>query len=174
MECELCAVSKATQRISRSKEVDYSATKPFEHCSWDMLKIFKGYNSDKYILHLCCKATSFQFVYTYCHKFNALGIIKQIFAIIEAWGFKVLFICLDGEKSLQIQFDNFIQSKGTIAECTPTDMHEQNGDSEKSGRDLSIAACTTQIEARLSHNLWPECYKDAGYKKNRTPIKRLG
>ncbi len=54
--------------------------------------------------------------------FNTTAIIKDAFAIIEnRFNRKIVFFCSEGEKSLRIEYSEFIASKGIIYKLSAPD-----------------------------------------------------
>ena len=72
IECETCSIAKHTQQISRRREHEFPATRPFERLAFDIISLGEpGYNGDKYIMHFYCMYSKFNFVYTAKNKDKA-------------------------------------------------------------------------------------------------------
>jgi hypothetical protein len=175
-ECESCAISKATQMISRKSVVEEPENGvPFDRTTWDMVGFSEGYNGDRYMSHFQCRQYKFNLVFTHPRKSDALGIFQDAFKYVETqYQGKIRYVRLDGETSLQSNFDRFLAEKGIKSERTATYTPAQNGGAERSGRVIVTKARAMRIEASLPANMWPETVKAAGYVANRTPIQRLG
>ena len=72
IECEACLLVKYTQQISRRREHEYLATRPFERLAFDIITLGElGYNGDRYVMHFYCTYSKFNFVYTAKNKNKA-------------------------------------------------------------------------------------------------------
>ena len=176
IDCEVCSLSKATRVVSRSPKVEIPAGDTlFAHCSWDMLEASTGYNGDQYISHFRCEKYSFHMVWTHPRKSDAFDCLNEAESrVIHHFKSRILFLKLDMEHTFQLKFDKFCRTKGIVAERTAPNTHEQNGGSERAGKELTIKARGLRIGANLPYNMWPECYKTAAYCLNRHLLKRLG
>ena len=134
-----------------------------------------GYNQNRWISHFRCMATLMNFVYTHNSKAESTAVVKQFHALVKTrYNRTIVFIRLDGERSLGHEFDRFIETNGITAERSAAYTPEQNGAAERSGGVIIVKARAIQIGANLPSNLWPEVVKAAGYLSNRTPIAQLG
>ena len=117
----------------------------------------------------------FNLVFTHARKSDATSIIKEAFAIIETrFNGKIVFFRSDGEKSLGIEYKDFIASKGITYESSAPDTPAQNGHSERKGSILAMRARAMRIGAGLPSYLRHELIKTAGYIANRTPMQKHG
>src|SRR4051812_39681940 len=83
--CKMYSLSKGHLIISRSSKKEYTLSKkPFEHCFFDLIKMFFIYNKDNYISYLRCKTTKFQFIYTFLYKSNCNIALDKSINIIKA------------------------------------------------------------------------------------------
>ena len=72
VECEVCSISKHTQQISRRREHEHPATRPFERVAFDIITLGEpGYNGDRYVMHFYCTYSKFNFVFTSRNKDKA-------------------------------------------------------------------------------------------------------
>ncbi|KAF2834676.1 hypothetical protein M501DRAFT_1000139, partial [Patellaria atrata CBS 101060] len=53
IDCEVCAVSKATEIVSR-RPLDEPATRIFQRVSYDIVSFPPGYNGHRYLTHYHC------------------------------------------------------------------------------------------------------------------------
>jgi hypothetical protein len=72
VECEVCLLLKHTQQISRRREHEHPATRPFERLVFDIITLGElGYNGDRYIMHFYCTYSKFNFIYIAKNKDKA-------------------------------------------------------------------------------------------------------
>jgi hypothetical protein len=72
IECEVCSLAKHTQQISRRREHEHPATRPFERLAFDIITLGEpGYNGDRYVMHFYCTYSKFNFVFTSRNKDKA-------------------------------------------------------------------------------------------------------
>ena len=86
IECETCSLAKHTQQISRRREHEYPATRPFERLAFDIISLGElGYNGDRYIMHFYCTYSKFNFVFTSKNKDKAtvLPTIRKTYCLIK-------------------------------------------------------------------------------------------
>ena len=86
IECEACLLVKHTQQISRRREHEYLATRPFERLAFDIITLGElGYNGDRYVMHFYCTYSKFNFMYTAKNKDKAtvLPTIRKTYQLIK-------------------------------------------------------------------------------------------
>ena len=86
IECEAYLLAKYTQQISRRREHEYLATRPFERLAFDIITLGEsGYNGDRYVMHFYCTYSKFNFVYTAKNKDKAtvLPTIRKTYRLIK-------------------------------------------------------------------------------------------
>ena len=72
IECEVCLLAKHTQQISRRREHEYPANRPFERLAFNIIDLrVPRYNSDRYAMHFYCTYSKFNFVFTSRNKDKA-------------------------------------------------------------------------------------------------------
>ena len=72
IECEVCLLVKHTQQISRRREHEHLATRPFERLAFDIVTLRElGYNGDRYVMHFYYTYSKFNFIYTAKNKDKA-------------------------------------------------------------------------------------------------------
>jgi hypothetical protein len=175
VDCEHCAMAKATQHISKSNIKDHVRNgKPFDEIAWDMIYLREGYNGHHYLSHIRCINTGYDIVETHSSPRDALPLFIKMTTFIEQhYGFKIRFVTLDGERNLQGEFVSYCAKKGYQIQRSAPQTQAQNGAAEVSGKQLIIRMRAMRLEANLPQNLWPEIAKAAAYLGNRTPAKRL-
>lgn len=94
-------------------------------------------NRDQWVSHFSCATTDFNLVFTHPRKSDATGIIQKALNIIETrYNGKVVFFRSDGEKSLGIEFSDFISRKGITYEPSAPNTPAQSGRVIKSPSDI--------------------------------------
>ena len=69
---EVYLLLKHTQQISRRREHEYPATRPFERLVFDIITLGElGYNGDRYIMHFYYIYSKFNFIYIAKNKDKA-------------------------------------------------------------------------------------------------------
>ena len=173
VECEICAISKAHQIISRIPDKDHPQTKPFERITVDLIPMKEAFNSNTQIIHFQCGMTLFNMIFTMYSKIESPKYTRKVLELIKSMGHKVKYIHLDGESSLRKSLEEISIDYGLKIERTAPRTPEQNGQSEVNGRWIILKARALSIEARLPQNLWPQLVLTAGYLMNRTPSRKL-
>ncbi|KAI0992896.1 hypothetical protein K3495_g15288, partial [Podosphaera aphanis] len=107
-------------------------------------------------------------------KSESLKFMRKAIQLIKSLDYRVKYIHLDGESSLQRSLDELAIDEGFIVERTAPRTPEQNGQSEVNGRWIILKARAFAIEANLPQDLWPQLVVTVGYIMNRTPSRRLG
>jgi hypothetical protein len=102
IQCETYSVSKATEQISHSIEIeDLTNRLLFNRYRWDIGELTTVYNSDYYYSHLHCTMCNFIMINIHITKLEALKHIEyNINFICNVFRYTVRFIRLDGETSL--------------------------------------------------------------------------
>ena len=103
IECEVCLLAKHTQQISRRREHEFPATRPFERVAFDIITLGEpGYNGDRYVMHFYCTYSKFNFVYTAKNKDKAtvLPTIRKTHRLIKIrFHQDVVFFWSDDERA---------------------------------------------------------------------------
>ena len=176
-ECETCALSKMHRIVSRSheKEENSPTNAPFFRISYDLIAMTTAMNGQKWVSHFACTTHDFNLVYTHKSKDEASAMVRHAINVIRTrYNGKVVFFRSDGEKSLGLEFRDFISEMGITYESSAPDTPAQNGHSEKKGHLLTMKARALRIGAGLPEYLWPWIVQSAGYLMNRTPMKKHG
>jgi hypothetical protein len=72
IKCKTCLIAKHTQQISRRREHEFLANRPFERLAFNIISLRElGYNGDRYIIHFYYTYSKFNFVYTSKNKDKA-------------------------------------------------------------------------------------------------------
>jgi hypothetical protein len=72
IECEVYLLAKHTQQISRRREHEHPATRPFERLAFNIITLGEPrYNGDRYIMHFYCTYSKFNFMYIAKNKDKA-------------------------------------------------------------------------------------------------------
>ena len=98
---------------------------------------------------------------------KAFNVVKNVY------GYNPKVIYLDGEKSLQINFDALLGKLGILQRRTALDTSEQSK-AEKAGHILSVKCRSLMAQANIPFEMWNEGYLMAVYIENRTPVKAIG
>ena len=115
------------------------------------------------------------FFYTHTRKNDALGVIKEFLKMTKTrYDQTVRFFRTDDERTLGLEFAEFMKMRGITTERSAPYTPAQNGQTERSGGVLVIRARALRIAANLPASMWPEIFKTVGYLNNRTPKKMLG
>ena len=81
IKCEVCAISKAHQIISRRPTS--IATKPFERVHFDLVYMSEAYNVERYFSHFYDEVTMMNHVYTHSSKTQCPKAIQDYVALVE-------------------------------------------------------------------------------------------
>ena len=175
LDCQTCALSKATRIVSRRAEVEFHASNtPFDRSTWDLIEMEPAYNGDRWMNHLQCAKYGYHIVNTHVSKADAFDYLEKAVNYVEnIFHVKIRFMRLDGERSLGNRFISFNNTRGIKPEVTATDTPAQNGGSERAGEAIIRVSRALRIEARLPANLWNETVMASTYLLNRTPVRRL-
>ena len=172
-ECKTCALSKMHQIISRNPDKSENLEQPFYRTTYDLMQFPTALNKDQWVSHFACSSTDFNLVYTHPRKSDATAIIQTALNIIKTrYSGEIVFFRSDGERSLGIEFSNFLSKKDITYEPSASDTPAQNGYSERKGKMLATKARAFRIEAGLPTYLWNELMRTAGYIANWTPMQK--
>jgi Reverse transcriptase (RNA-dependent DNA polymerase) len=146
--CEACAVSRATEIVSRRTGKTPAADEPIARVAYDLVHMTPAYNNNQWISHFRDYYTKMDFVYTHHTKGQATAIVENFLNLIKTqYQLIPRHFRTDGETSLGKKFSNLMGI--TKARCL------RNG-------------------ALLPAYLWPEIVRTAAYLHNRTLRKALG
>lgn len=110
--CQTCALSKSHQVISRSSEKEHPEINPFDRITIDLIPMREGYNSNTQIIHFQCCKTLFNMVFTMNSKSESPRIVEKVLNLVLSMKYKVKFLHLDGESSLQSKLDDIAVDHG--------------------------------------------------------------
>jgi len=69
---KVCSLAKHTQQISRRREHEFPATRPFKRVAFNIITLREpGYNGDRYVIYFYCIYLKFNFIYTLRNKDKA-------------------------------------------------------------------------------------------------------
>ncbi|MDI6015633.1 GAG-pre-integrase domain-containing protein, partial [Escherichia coli] len=172
--CQSCAVSKSKRQISR-RTPESRATVPFQRLYIDLLHVKPaGYNQDQWAAHFFCEVTKWHEIDCSMSKsMISNSIINKIRYIERQFGYRVLVIRIDVERSLTTAFRDWVKEEGITIEHSAEYTPEQNGSAERSGGILTSLSRTIRIEAKFPEEMWPEVIKTAVYIANRLPTPSL-
>ena len=171
--CETCALSKSHRIVSQSPDKSKYLDKPFHRVTYDFMQFTTALNQDQWVSHFACASTDFNMVYTHSKKSHATAVIKEALNVIEMrYRGKMVFFRSDGEKTLGIEFSDFISEKEITHETSALDTPAQNGHSERKGAILAMKAKAMRIKTGLPIYLWYELMRTAGYIANRTSMEK--
>lgn len=80
---QTCTLSKAHKIISKRPDKEEDSQKPFFRISFNLIKMQRAYNQDKWVSHFIYTKTDFTFVFTYLNKSDILYLIQFIIKIIK-------------------------------------------------------------------------------------------
>ena len=173
--CEACAVSKATEIVSRRIAKTPAADEPMARVAFDLIQMKPAYNNNQWISHFRDYYTKMDFVYTHHTKGQATAIIENFLNLMKTqYQLIPRHFRTDGETSLGKKFGNLMASKGILTERSAPYTPAQNGAAERSGGVIVTKARCLRNGALLPASLWPEIVRTAAYLHNRTPRKALG
>jgi hypothetical protein len=173
--CEACAVSKATEIVSRRTAKTPAADEPMARVAYDLVHMTPAYNNNQWISHFRDYYTKMDFVYTHHTKGQATAIVENFLNLINTqYQLIPRHFRTDGEKSLGKKFGNLMAGKGILTERSAPYTPAQNGAAERSGGVIVTKARCLRNGALLPACLWPEIVRTAAYLHNRTPRKALG
>ncbi len=66
--CEICALSKAIEIVSRRSDKEDPANEPLARVAYDLIQLSTVYNNKKWISHFHCYFTGMDFIYTHAKK----------------------------------------------------------------------------------------------------------
>ncbi|KAI0991443.1 hypothetical protein K3495_g16744, partial [Podosphaera aphanis] len=176
LECEACALAKATQLINKTSEKTYPIEAPFQQINIDLFSFQPDKSKFKYVLILVDSWTGFTMAYSLKHKTDSSDAVFEAIATISTqFDRKVKSIRLDNETSLFSEnFLSKIRKLGIMLLPSAPYTPQQNGRSERAGGEVSRRARAISIQSKFSPLLWNELVKTACYLLNRTPRYRLG
>lgn len=149
-ECEMYVLFKLYRIISQSPDKSEPSDKPFHRTTYDLIQFNLTLNKDHWVSHFAYSFTNFSLIFIYAYKSNAISIIKETFAIIETqFNGKIMFFRSDREKSLGIEYKDFIASKKITYKFSAPDTPTQNGHSEQKKSILAMRARVMRIRAGL-------------------------
>jgi Reverse transcriptase (RNA-dependent DNA polymerase) len=169
-------LATANQQISRRQVVKDTDNIPFAEICWDLIVLKPiGYNGDKLVSHIYCRAIHLHVTETLRSKADAveslITIVKRINCRFPQY--KVRIIHTDVEPALGKRFQKFIRKKGISWEQSAPYVKEQNGRIERAGHYIVNRGRNLRIDANLPKELWPEVIKAATDLINLTPIASL-
>jgi hypothetical protein len=171
VECQDCAVSKATRIISR-RSAQTAAPRPFWRVHLDIFDLHISYNGKSCALLIRDEFTSMIYIYVLQDHTTAsvFGSVKVFAALIERqYDLTICRIHRDNDRALQTEYDRWVKKEGIIDESTAPRTPAQNGRAERSGGVIGTQARTMLIGANLPEELWPETWNAAVYLHNRSP-----
>jgi hypothetical protein len=171
--CEICALSKAKQQISRKPQ--QRGTEPFEQVHMDIIHFPQAFNHHRYAIHYYCDFTQYHQITTLPSKNEEILVrtIESFINRIEKQGFNIRTIMMDVESGLQSRFNILVDKYGIIVKKSVPYDHQQNGKAERSGGMIITKARCLLLESGLPEGLWPEMALAAVYLLNRSPIERM-
>jgi hypothetical protein len=138
----------------------------------------EGYNNHNYMHHLFDEYTKAHLVETTVHNGHGmtLEILEYWYNYIKGhYKSKIRYIRLDGERTLQVQFETWCRHKDPpiIIERTPPYTQEPRAGAEGAHRVVNDGARALRISGRLPENLWPETVRAEAHILLRLPTKAL-
>ena len=174
--CEICAISKAHEIVSR-RTPDTRSDKPFERVCLDIVPMNESFETSQYYVHVNDEYTSYRIIRTLYTKSGIRQAIRDIFAFIRRrFGCEVAVIRTDGESTIEVgtNFEAELAADGYHIERSPPHTQALNGKAERAGHVLIIRATGLKAQARFPDVLWPEIINAAAYLLNHTPMESLG
>lgn len=177
VECETCAISKATHVFSKRPQQS-RASSPFGHVSIDLFPMIEGYNGDNWLIMMTCKTFDVSLGDTLKDK-SAHTLFDWIYRKVQwlhrHWGVHILWLQMDNEPGFMRSKASmtFLEDEGiTVIPSSPYSSY-QNGKIERLGQKVTTQARCLLNDSGLPLNLWPETVKTVLHIINRVPLKRL-
>lgn len=181
VKCEACAVSKATQVISR-RESEHQSKQPFWRVTLDLFDLPHAINGHRYAMPVTDEFSGRIWVFTMAHKHDSFDTVVDFEARVKRqYGLYICKIRLDNERSLinlpnqsPSDFQTWAASQGVDLELPPSHTKEPTGGAERSGGIIGSKARTMITSANLPQDLWPEVWGAAAYLHDRSPRQGHG
>ncbi|KAI1004174.1 hypothetical protein K3495_g4033 [Podosphaera aphanis] len=176
VECDVCALAKASQIINRDPGKTYPIQAPFEQVNIDLFSFIKDQSNYKYILIVVDSWTGFTLAYSLKQKYDSRNAISEAIAFVSTqFNRKIKTVKLNNETSLKTEeFLSKINRLGIVLSTSAPYTSQQNGRSERVGGEVIRRARAIFIQSKFPTLLWCELVKTARYLLNRTPRYRLG
>ena len=171
--CEICALVKVHKIVSRFSAKAETSNKSFFRITYDLIQLNAAMNKNQWISHVACFEYDFHLMFTHAHKIKAIEILIKVINIIETrYNDKVMFVRSDEERSLETQWNNYINEKDITFESSALDTLAQNEHIERKKDVLLTKARVMKIKADLSIYLWSWITRIVEYIMNRTFMKK--
>jgi hypothetical protein len=152
--CEACAVSKASEIVSRRTAKTIAADEPMARVAYDLIPMKPAYNNNQWISHFRDYHTKMDFIYTHHTKGQATAIVEDFLNLIKTqYQLSLRHFRTDGEKSLGNKFSNLLSDKGILTERLAPYTPAQNGAAERSRGVIVVKARYLRISSLLPANL---------------------
>ncbi len=177
IKCETCAVSKMHRIVQ--KFFTAKATKSFQILHFDLTIDNQTFDDTICIAHFTDEFTSYNWTYSLIdHKEKTLifvfkSLINQCDRIDMSINFMIRMIRSDQKTSIENKLKKWIQNQSIEWEWSSKYTSEQNDKFERFDALLTEKARCIREYARLSEDLYSECYLAVIYLLNRTSIVRL-
>ena len=175
--CPICALYKATRRMSGPKRTDPTDFEPFDVVSSDLKGPFPpDFWGNKYWIIFVDYRTGWVHVYAMKHKSEAWKYTQQYMGDIKLMhkDFTVKRFHTDnGGEYTATEFREWLRSRCIRQTFTSAHTPSQNGTSERMNRTLIEATRSMLADAKLSRRYWSLAVKHFAYLLNRVYRRRL-
>lgn len=176
IECEACARTYASQKISRRPSENKSA-RPFWRILWDLFDYSMGYDGSKWLLAIKDEYSGMLWTYTLPEK--TVGEVYGSIRDFERWVMRryrlpIAIIRHDNERSViamkgETEYVRWLRDTGITLELPPAYTKEPVGGSERAGKEIITKGIALLHGAGLPEKLWPEAVHAAAWLYNRSP-----
>nr|XP_036589591.1 reverse transcriptase domain protein [Colletotrichum truncatum]KAF6801596.1 reverse transcriptase domain protein [Colletotrichum truncatum] len=171
VECDACAVGKATRQISR-RNPDHWPTAVGDYLSLDFFTLSKAYNREKVILLVSDGWSGFFWIRTLRTRKEGLQAMTELAAYLERQCFiKISILRLDWEVALRNAFELWAAVNGYMIERSAEYTGAQNP-AERAGGAVFMIMRALRFQSRFPELMAPELAKAAVYLSNRLPRRR--
>ena len=133
-DCELCALAKAKQIVSRRATHQEEVTEAFERVAFDLIPMEKAQDGKEWCSHLICLKTKYTLVKNHKSKGQAVHVLEEFILVARVWfKRKVIFIKIDDEQALGGYYEDMKSIYGFTSERNAPYSSQQAGAFEKSG-----------------------------------------
>ena len=171
--CEMCALTKVHKIVFRFSAKAKTSDKSFFCITYDLIQLNATMNKNQWISHVTCFEYDFYLMFTYAHKSKVIEILIKIINIIETkYNDKVMFVRSDEKRSLETQWNNYINEKNIIFESSASNTFTQNEHIERKKDVLLTKAKIMKIKVNLLIYLWSWIIRIVKYIINKTLMKK--
>jgi hypothetical protein len=178
LKCEDCAVTHATQVISRRPRT--RSPRPYWRIAWDLFDMPGGRLGEQWLLII--KDDYSGRLHLYVTQQKSILEIMRVFRHFSSWlltqyHLRIANISQDNDQSTlpwrgTSEYKEWCADNGIDIKPTPPHTHEPNGSSERAGQEVITKALKMRLGANLPEKLWPEVTQAAVWLYNMSPAHR--